>query len=195
MSPCLSGYGEDDIVPGTHADCTCYNFIDGVMLQCKYLSILGSRYHFTKVHLLTAITDDYTCEEVANDNDLSLARFLQLNSWLSPGDTCEESLFSGLTDDYYDRKWLCVGTANEHPPESDPSTPTPTDEPPTPPAPTQPGTVPYCTRWHEVVDGDGCWSIYTEYGLDPADFYSWNTELSEESCVIWLGYAVCIGVV
>ena len=42
-----------------------------------------------------AILTDYTCKRLAGEVDLTLARFLELGSWL-PADTCDSAPFAGF---------------------------------------------------------------------------------------------------
>ncbi|KAI7762473.1 hypothetical protein LZL87_008819 [Fusarium oxysporum] len=62
------------------------------------------------------------------------------------------------------------------------------------PSPTQPGIVDGCNKWHYVDNGDGCYSIAEKYYVQLADFYSWNSKVSNDCSGLWLHNYVCVGV-
>ncbi|KAG2421924.1 hypothetical protein HFD88_005900 [Aspergillus terreus] len=63
-----------------------------------------------------------------------------------------------------------------------------------PPYPRQTGIVSECNRYHRVVNGDNCWSISRQYGINIDDFYRWNPAVGPACETLWVGYYVCIGV-
>ncbi|KAL5361217.1 hypothetical protein BJX96DRAFT_176032 [Aspergillus floccosus] len=64
----------------------------------------------------------------------------------------------------------------------------------TAPYPRQTGIVPECNRYHRVVNGDNCWAITRQYGINIDDFYRWNPAVGPACETLWVGYYVCIGV-
>lgn len=57
------------------------------------------------------------------------------------------------------------------------------------------GAISNCKRWHTAVSGDGCYSIYTAYGITAAQFEAWNPDLEPgEACTVWLNYSYCVGI-
>ncbi|PVI08691.1 carbohydrate-binding module family 50 protein [Periconia macrospinosa] len=74
------------------------------------------------------------------------------------------------------------------------STPKPTSSGSVPPpAETQAGVISSCKKWYVVAEGDGCWGIANEAGIELSDFYKWNPGV-KECAELWPSYAVCIGV-
>lgn len=84
-------------------------------------------------------------------------------------------------------------------PRSDPSTMTistptsTTSAPVTTPTPYPANMVAGCTKFHLAADGEYCWLIANEAGIDVAQFQEWNPDTGTD-CVIWPGYYYCIGV-
>ena len=87
-----------------------------------------------------------------------------------------------------------VPTMPTRPPPPPPPPPTPTPPPFIPGKEIQPGTVPYCRRYHEVVNGDNCWVVAERYRVSEGDLHAWNPQFNGECTNMWLGYRICVGV-
>jgi hypothetical protein len=63
------------------------------------------------------------------------------------------------------------------------------------PGPTMAGIAPNCDKWHTVVSGDFCWSIWQTYAITEAEFLEWNPAVSA-GCAsnFWPDYSYCVGV-
>lgn len=65
----------------------------------------------------------------------------------------------------------------------------------TPTGPTHPNIASNCNAFHTIVEGDGCWSVETKYGISHADFIKWNPDVSDDCLTnFWLGSSYCVGV-
>ncbi|KAJ6068825.1 hypothetical protein N7499_010712 [Penicillium canescens] len=60
--------------------------------------------------------------------------------------------------------------------------------------PTQTGVTQMCNKWHYVSDNDTCASIFSEFGLTAAQFYSWNPATGSNCNSLWLKTEVCVGI-
>ncbi|KAF4923012.1 LysM domain-containing protein [Colletotrichum viniferum] len=127
-----------------------------------------------------------SCWKIANDGGISQARLFELNPVLGEsGERCDTQVWLGY---YY-----CVRTTGEGPTTTAPpaTTSVPTPEPtavPTP-SPIHEGTTPNCNKWAEAQDGDYCWKMANDAGIELSSFYEWNTVLANgDSCdMIWPG--------
>lgn len=111
-------------------------------------------------------------------------QLVSLNLWI--GSSCDTGFWSQLTNDGYEQ--LCVQAKSGFP--------TTTIEPSstsTLAAPTQLGASENCVKWHEVVSGDGCWSIANDADMTLNTFYTLNPGVGTDYSTLWLGYLVCIG--
>lgn len=64
-----------------------------------------------------------------------------------------------------------------------------------PAGPTSTDIAKNCNAFHTVVDGDGCWSIETKYGISHINFIKWNPGVSDDCLTnFWLGSSYCVGV-
>lgn len=64
-----------------------------------------------------------------------------------------------------------------------------------PTGPTHPNIDPNCNAFHTIVDGDGCWSVETQYSISHADFIKWNPDVLDDCLTnFWLGSSYCVGV-
>ncbi|KAI1811896.1 hypothetical protein GGS20DRAFT_588042 [Poronia punctata] len=61
------------------------------------------------------------------------------------------------------------------------------------PTPFPANMVSGCTTFHLAVDGDYCWLIANDAGIDVAQFQDWDPDVGADYAV-WLGYYYCIGV-
>ncbi|KAL5337117.1 hypothetical protein BJX70DRAFT_389455 [Aspergillus crustosus] len=57
-----------------------------------------------------------------------------------------------------------------------------------------PDTISTCVEWHQIVSGDTCWLIESEYGITATQFGRWNPSVGASCESLWLGYFVCVGV-
>lgn len=141
-----------------------------------------------------------TCASIEDDFALTEANLLLYNPWLA-STGCDAALYDGLADD--DLRALCVAVGG------DTSSSTTTTVPTTTPATTttttsssetsptitpMPDIVDNCTKYHVVVDGDGCYDIAIAYDISLSDFYAWNPDVGTDCASLWLGYGVCVGV-
>lgn len=134
------------------------------------------------------------CWKIANDGGIAQSRLFELNPVLgSTGEFCDTMVWK----DYY----YCIGVNGEGSPVTTTTSEvsaTPTTSGIPKPTNTQAGQPSACNNWIEAGDGAGCWSLFTEAGVDSALFYEWNPVLgaSGENCgtQIWPGYSYCIGV-
>ncbi|KAL4931652.1 LysM peptidoglycan-binding domain-containing protein [Aspergillus undulatus] len=55
-------------------------------------------------------------------------------------------------------------------------------------------TDPNMDIFTSAVEGDGCWSVETEYGITADDFLVWNPAVGTDCSRLWLSYAYCVGV-
>lgn len=60
------------------------------------------------------------------------------------------------------------------------------------PGPTPNGAISNCCKWYEVQSGDTCYAIWQNNSITSTQFYSWNPEVNQTSCGIWLGYDYCV---
>ncbi|KAK2762520.1 LysM domain-containing protein [Colletotrichum kahawae] len=134
-----------------------------------------------------------SCWKIANDGGISQARLFELNPVLGEsGERCNTQVWLGY---YY-----CVRTTGEGPTTTapPPTTSVPTSEPTAVPTPSSihEGTTPNCNKWAEAQDGDYCWKMANDAGIELSSFYEWNTvPANGDSCdMIWPGYFYCIGV-
>ncbi|KAF9876815.1 hypothetical protein CkaCkLH20_05661 [Colletotrichum karsti] len=183
---CAEMVESDLIMSGTAPDCSCYTVISGGdagELDCGSIGY-----------------------PIAN-----VAEILALNPWISGGD-CDVGVFAGLNTDESDRAVCLRGggvattsrvsgittsvSATTKPPTVTTTKPaTTTTSSAAAPSPTQPGTITSCKKFHNVVSGDGCWSISNQYGISLENFYAWNSGVGADCSVgVWLGYSVCVGV-
>lgn len=67
---------------------------------------------------------------------------------------------------------------------------------PLPPAAVQPGIKQGCLTWYVAKEGDSCYWIAQNNGIDLGHFYELNPALNEggECAGLWLGYAYCLRV-
>jgi hypothetical protein len=61
-------------------------------------------------------------------------------------------------------------------------------------APTQSGTASNCDQYHTVMSGDSCTAIETQYCHTFTELYQWNLAIGSNCENLWVGYAVCVGV-
>lgn len=63
------------------------------------------------------------------------------------------------------------------------------------PGPTQDGVAGGCTRWHVAHEGNSCYWIAHDNGIQLDQFYGWNPAVNNGgTCAgLWLGYAYCVG--
>lgn len=65
----------------------------------------------------------------------------------------------------------------------------------TTPAPILSGVTADCTKFHQAVEGDGCWAIENQYSISSADFISWNPAVGTDCANgVWLTYYYCVAV-
>ncbi|CAK7212946.1 hypothetical protein SCUCBS95973_001632 [Sporothrix curviconia] len=62
------------------------------------------------------------------------------------------------------------------------------------PHPTQTGLTADCTIFHEVVKGDTCPSIETQFGITADEFFAWNPAITTNCIDLFVNYYVCVGV-
>jgi len=63
------------------------------------------------------------------------------------------------------------------------------------PTPIQDGMVKGCSKFHLVVQGDGCTSIGSKYGVSMAQLFAWNPAIGSNCNNLWLETHLCVGVV
>lgn len=56
-----------------------------------------------------------------------------------------------------------------------------------------PSTDPQCTSYHDVVSGDTCDGIESEYDITAAEFAEWNPYVGSTCENLWLDYYICVG--
>lgn len=63
-------------------------------------------------------------------------------------------------------------------------------------APTQTGLVSNCNRYYTVQSADSCQGIVNKYAgeFGVSDFYTWNPAVGSNCSSLWVGYAVCVGI-
>ncbi|KAK1855401.1 LysM domain-containing protein [Colletotrichum chrysophilum] len=61
------------------------------------------------------------------------------------------------------------------------------------PSPIHKRTTPNCNKWAEAQDGDYCFKMANDAGIELSSFYEWNTVLANgDSCdMIWPGCFYC----
>ena len=63
------------------------------------------------------------------------------------------------------------------------------------PGPTMPGIASNCDKWHTVITGDQCWSIWQTYGITETQFLDWNSAVSSGcGSNFWPDYSYCVGI-
>lgn len=139
---------------------------------------------------------DVTCASIEDDFDLTEANLLLYNPWLASSG-CDTSLYEGLEDD--DMRALCVAVGGTSSPTTTTAIPITTSSTTTtsgasPTITPMPDIVENCTKYHVVVEGDGCYDISVAYDISLSDFYSWNPDIGTDCYNLWLGYGVCVGV-
>ncbi|KAJ8110046.1 hypothetical protein OPT61_g7001 [Boeremia exigua] len=60
------------------------------------------------------------------------------------------------------------------------------------PTPVQDGMVSGCTKFYQVVLGDGCWGISNANSIEPTDFYAWNPAVGSDCETLQPDYYVCV---
>ncbi|ESZ90353.1 LysM domain-containing protein [Sclerotinia borealis F-4128] len=60
------------------------------------------------------------------------------------------------------------------------------------PSPTEPETVDTCTKYYQVLDGDSCSSIASNFDITLDQFDTWNPYVGTDCVKLFLGYYVCI---
>jgi LysM repeat protein len=126
------------------------------------------------------------CGTMAAEYGISLADFYTWNPGV--GDDC-----STLKVDYY----VCVGVKVPTPSSTTTTTAAATtamSSAGSVPSPTQSGLTSSCKKYHEVINGDGCYDLATAYGIALSEFYSWNPAVGDDCSVLQSGYYVCVGI-
>lgn len=63
------------------------------------------------------------------------------------------------------------------------------------PTPTQTGMVPSCDSFYLVGAGDDCFDIAANHSITLEDFYTWNTDVTDNCTAgLWSGYYYCVGI-
>ncbi|KAL7929521.1 hypothetical protein V8C35DRAFT_331597 [Trichoderma chlorosporum] len=66
---------------------------------------------------------------------------------------------------------------------------------PTPATPTFPGIPCQCNLYYEVVDGDTCPSVESQFKISSDEFFAWNPSVSTDCKFnFYIGYSYCVGV-
>jgi hypothetical protein len=60
--------------------------------------------------------------------------------------------------------------------------------------PTQTGIASNCNVWYNVVSGDSCAKIETQFDITFAQFYAWNPAVGSNCGLLFVGYSYCVGV-
>lgn len=143
---------------------------------------------------------DVNCLSIEEDFSLTETQLLAYNPWANSAAGCDSGIYDGLGDD--DFRALCVAVGSTSSVQSSTTTPTPTSTVPTstaassasPSITPMPDITDKCTKYHVVVQGDGCWAIANEYGISLDDFYAWNPDVGTDCSSLWLGYGVCVSI-
>ena len=134
-------------------------------------------------------SDGAGCWSIYTDAAIEAAQFYQWNPVLgATGENCETQIWP-----HY---FYCVGTSSAAAPPA--TATTATSITPAKPTATQSGLTPTCNKFVQAQDGDGCWKLANDAGVDSSLFYKWNLVLGEDgkNCgtQIWPGYYYCVGV-
>ncbi|KAL4865525.1 hypothetical protein BDV12DRAFT_200057 [Aspergillus spectabilis] len=62
------------------------------------------------------------------------------------------------------------------------------------PTETMPGTINSCKKYHDVISGDECWALASEYGISLDDIYTWNPAVGDDCSALQSNYYVCVGI-
>lgn len=147
------------------------------MLEVSFLLYSGSyflnptAYHFSPARL---------CSDIAEDGGITLASLVSYNPWVGDATQCDTQIYSGLNAS--DARPVCIGVGGSTtggptttaPTQTSTSSTTATSTTASAVSPTQTGMPANCSKYHQAVDGDGCWAIANEYGITLDQFYAWN---------------------
>ncbi|KAK8127251.1 hypothetical protein PG984_008359 [Apiospora sp. TS-2023a] len=146
----------------------------------------------------------FNCSTIYEVLSMTPEQLISLNPWIGPD--CDTGIWSQLNDEGFEQICVLSGSAiptSTRPPLGSPTetiggsssgtstvasktTTTTTAEPA---IPTQPGASKDCKKWHQVVSGDGCWSIANDAGITLDEFYRLNPGVGTDCSALWLGYA------
>lgn len=121
------------------------------------------------------------CYDIAAANNVALSDFYSWNPAV-------KSDCSGLFPGYY----VCVATGSPTS-TSDSSTTATQPTGAATPSPVQDGIVSDCTKFYDVMSGDGCYNIASTNNIQLSDFYSWNPAIKNDCSGLFPGYYVCVG--
>ncbi|KAL5342008.1 hypothetical protein BJX70DRAFT_12018 [Aspergillus crustosus] len=129
----------------------------------------------------------YDCSKLESDYPVTLAELLAWNSWM--GSDCDAALYRNMSS--YDTRAICIGVDASSSPTTTTSVATTTSTSSSV-GPTQTDTVPGCTEFHTVADGEGCDTIEAAFDITFSQFYAWNPSVGSDCSNLWLGYAYCV---
>ncbi|KAH8692157.1 LysM domain protein [Talaromyces proteolyticus] len=131
---------------------------------------------------------------------------------VKPGDTCYgiQSQFGNFTlaqfytwnpavktdcSDLEAGYYACIGISLGQSTTSVITTATATSTSTSGPIPTQTGITNKCDKYYQVVSGDTCAGIASNYDISLSQFYDWNPAVGNSCTDLLAGYYVCVGVV
>ncbi|KAK4447078.1 hypothetical protein QBC34DRAFT_143074 [Podospora aff. communis PSN243] len=133
------------------------------------------------------VVDGDTCPSLTRFYGISRSDFLAWNPAVN----------SDCTVNFWRGSSYCVGVTG------DPDCPSPsssselpvTTAVPTPASPTFPNTDCRCNAFYQLRRPDTCESLFEQFDLAPADFFTWNPEVSR-NCTFnfYVGYSYCVGI-
>ncbi|EUC34225.1 carbohydrate-binding module family 50 protein [Bipolaris victoriae FI3] len=141
--------------------------------------------------------DGASCWAIITDSGVAASDFYAWNPVLgSQGENCGTQIWPGYS--------YCIGVSAVAAPTPTASasrtstTSAPSTTGPAKPSETQAGIVGNCNKFVRAGDGDGCWKLANDAGIESALFYKWNPVVGAngENCgtQIWPGYYYCVGV-
>ncbi|KAJ5609514.1 hypothetical protein N7528_010081 [Penicillium herquei] len=126
-----------------------------------------------------------TCAAIASNHSISLANFYAWNP--AVGSSCA---YLDLGD------YVCVNVIGNTVTSSVLTTTTSTSTIAiSTPSPIQTGMASTCDEFYQVVSGDSCSGVASDYGITLADFYAWNPAVGSSCAYLDVGDYVCVNVI
>ncbi len=117
----------------------------------------------------------YGCQDIADDNSITIAQLTTWNTWLASA--CDKALYANLA--YQDTRAVCIDVNASEPTGTAASPPSKTplqsgSNVSTSMSPTQTDVVAECQKFYIVKSDDSCTSVEDMFAITSTQFYQWN---------------------